>query len=711
MTLKSRGKLLSKCVFLQTQPWRSASNYVQIRKVLVANRGEIACRVMRTAKKLGIQTVAVYSDADTSAAHVEMADEAYNIGLPPSQESYLRREKIIDIAKCSGCQAIHPGYGFLSENTEFAELCHKSDIIFVGPPANAIRDMGIKSASKSIMSAAGVPVIEGYHGDDQSMAKLKQEAENIGFPVMIKAVLGGGGKGMRVAFTASEFESQLELARHEALKSFADQAVLLEKFVVEPRHVEVQIFGDHHGNCVHLFERDCSVQRRHQKIIEEAPAPNLSESLRAELGESAVKAACAVGYVGAGTVEFILDRHSHTFHFMEMNTRLQVEHAVTEMVTNTDLVEWQFRVAAGEKLPLTQEEIYLRGHAFEARIYAESPSNNFMPLAGPLHYLATPVPSADVRVETGVRQGDEVSVYYDPMIAKLIVWGKDRTDALIKMRTQLADYNIVGVDTNVDFLLDLCKHSEFISGNVHTNFIEHHRSELLGHKSPPDHIVIQAVLVVVLNEQLEAQKAASASQDPFSPFFSEIGMRLNHLLVRDFSFRCGKEAQVTYKKREGFLVRVSGAEEQLDVSGTLSMSNNRLELICHMDKKVVKSHVVITPTDVHLFTRDGSYQFSLPVPKFKSAEIDDAGATGGDVAVAPMPGVVEKVYVKLGDVVKAGDPLFIITAMKMEYVIHAPRDGQIEKINCSVGENVSKNAVMVKLREEGKDRGEVPNAV
>ncbi|PNF29381.1 Methylcrotonoyl-CoA carboxylase subunit alpha, mitochondrial, partial [Cryptotermes secundus] len=551
MTMHNQGKLFTKCLSLQRQPWCLASNHAQISKVLVANRGEIACRVIRTAKKLGIQTVAVYSDADTSAMHVEMADEAYNIGLPPSEESYLKKQKIVDIAKHSRCQAIHPGYGFLSENTEFAQLCQQSDITFIGPPASAIRDMGIKSTSKSIMSAAGVPIIGGYHGEDQSVTKLKQEAERIGFPVMIKAVRGGGGKGMRVAFTMSEFESQLESARREALKSFADQAMLLEKFIEEPRHVEVQIFGDQHGNYVHLFERDCSVQRRHQKIIEEAPAPNISPSLQAELGKAAVNAAHAVNYVGAGTVEFILDRHSHAFHFMEMNTRLQVEHPVTEMVTKTDLVEWQFRVASGEKLPLSQEEIHLHGHAFEARICAENPGNSFMPGAGLLQYLITPIPNSDVRVETGVRQGDEVSIHYDPMIAKLVVWGEDRTCALMKMRAQLTEYNIVGVDTNLDFLLDLCNHSKFFSGNVHTNFIEQYRSELLAQKTPPDHIIIQAALAMILSEQLEDEKAAAASQGPFSPFFSEFGFRLNHLLVRDISFTYGKQG--TQPDDSGFM--------------------------------------------------------------------------------------------------------------------------------------------------------------
>ncbi|KAG2462401.1 MCCA carboxylase, partial [Polypterus senegalus] len=412
----------------------------RIEKVLIANRGEIACRVMRTAKKMGVRSVAVYSEADKHSMHVAMADEAYHIGPAASQQSYLSMEKIMEIAKKSIAQAIHPGYGFLSENTEFAELCKQEGIIFIGPPSSAIRDMGIKSTSKHIMAAAGVPIIEGYHGDDQSDQKLKEEAKRIGYPVMIKAVRGGGGKGMRIARTEADFLDQLESARREARKSFNDDAMLVEKFVENPRHVEVQVFGDQHGNAVYLFERDCSVQRRHQKIIEEAPGPGIKPEVRRRLGEAAVKAAKAVKYVGAGTVEFIMDA-DHNFYFMEMNTRLQVEHPVTEMITGTDLVEWQLRIAAGEKLPLSQEEISLNGHSFEARIYAEDPSNDFLPGAGPLLHLSTPEPNDFIRIETGVREGDEVSVHYDPMIAKLVVWGEDRSAALQKLRYCLRQYN------------------------------------------------------------------------------------------------------------------------------------------------------------------------------------------------------------------------------------------------------------------------------
>uniref|UniRef100_A0A1B0BPL6 Methylcrotonoyl-CoA carboxylase subunit alpha, mitochondrial n=1 Tax=Glossina palpalis gambiensis TaxID=67801 RepID=A0A1B0BPL6_9MUSC len=445
-----------------------------ISKILIANRGEIACRVIRTARKLGVRTVAIYSDPDEHSLHTQYADEAYHVGEAASAKSYLRADRIINIAKQADCQAIHPGYGFLSESVEFAELCQREGVIFMGPPSSAIRDMGIKSTSKAIMSAAGVPIINGYHGDDQSNDRLHAEAEKIGFPLMIKAVRGGGGKGMRVAEKAEDFMTALNSARTESQKSFGDSSVLLERYVRSPRHVEVQVFADQYGEAVYLWERDCSVQRRHQKIIEEAPAPGLSDDLRRALGEAAVRAAKAVGYVGAGTVEFIMDKEDLSFHFMEMNTRLQVEHPISEMITGTDLVEWQIRIAAGEPLPLNQQQITRKGHAFEARIYAENPRGGFLPGAGPLHYLATPQPNELVRVETGVREGDEVSVHYDPMIAKLVVWGENRTQALNSLIARLREYHISGLDTNINFLIDLANHSEFRAGNVHTGFIDQH---------------------------------------------------------------------------------------------------------------------------------------------------------------------------------------------------------------------------------------------
>ncbi|GAB6018588.1 Methylcrotonoyl-CoA carboxylase subunit alpha, mitochondrial, variant 2 [Chamberlinius hualienensis] len=541
-----------------------------IDKILIANRGEIACRVIRTAKKLGIETVAVFSEADRNSLHVKLADEAYLIGPASSQESYLVKEKIINVAKQSGAKAIHPGYGFLSENTEFAGLCQQSGVIFIGPPASAIRDMGIKSTSKEIMSAAGVPIIEGYFGDDQSLTRLKSEAKKIGYPVMIKAVRGGGGKGMRIAITEDEFESQLDSAKREALKSFADDVVLIEKFVETPRHVEVQVFGDQHGNYVYLFERDCSVQRRHQKIIEEAPGPHISEEVRRKIGEAAVKAARAVNYVGAGTVEFIMDKH-HNFYFMEMNTRLQVEHPVTEMITNTDLVEWQIKVAAGEKLPLMQEEIKLNGHAFEARIYAEDPKNNFMPGAGHLAHLSTPKPASDVRIETGVLQGDDVSVHYDPMIAKLVVWSSDRTSALFKLRHCLSQYHIAGLSTNINFLLDLAGHPEFQQGHVHTDFIPQFNKDLFTEKPIDDHLLCQAVLAISLNESIKDNRDSSKTDDKYSPFFLGDRKRFNTSRNKKLSLNAADkklDVTVTYSNKDNITVESEG--KKYDVFGTLT---------------------------------------------------------------------------------------------------------------------------------------------
>ncbi|XP_011050854.1 PREDICTED: methylcrotonoyl-CoA carboxylase subunit alpha, mitochondrial isoform X2 [Acromyrmex echinatior] len=509
---------------------QSVSQINKINKILIANRGEIACRITKTAKKLGIKTVAVYSEADRNSMHVEQADEAYCIGPAQSSQSYLRKDKIISVVKQAKCQAVHPGYGFLSENTEFAQLCQKENIIFIGPPATAIRDMGIKNTSKAIMTKAGVPIIEGYHGDDQTNETLLVEARKIGFPLMIKAVRGGGGKGMRIAQKESDFVEALESARTESEKAFGDSAVLLEKYVTEPRHVEVQIFADKHGNAVFLFERDCSVQRRHQKVIEEAPAPGISQQLRQELGEAAVRAAKAVGYVGAGTVEFIMDRNNHSFHFMEMNTRLQVEHPITEAITGLDLVEWQLRVASGEKLPLKQEQITLNGHAFEARIYAENPRNGFLPGAGHLLYLKPPEATDNVRVETGVRQNDEVSVHYDPMIAKLVVWGKDRSEALNVLISKLSEYNIAGLDTNIQFIKDLCKHSKFQSGEVHTGFIEENFEQLFPKLHISNKILIQGTLASILYEDIESLSTSLETKDPFTPFAVETGLRLNHVL-------------------------------------------------------------------------------------------------------------------------------------------------------------------------------------
>ncbi|KAK2155693.1 hypothetical protein LSH36_233g03023 [Paralvinella palmiformis] len=670
---------------LQWQNIRFTSTVFQpINKVLIANRGEIACRVMQSAKKMAIQTVAVYSEADVQSMHVSMADETYYIGPAASQESYLNQKKIIEVAKYTGAQAIHPGYGFLSENAEFAELCQKEGIIFVGPPSSAIRDMGIKSTSKHIMSSAGVPVIEGYHGDDQSDSRLKQEAEHIGFPVMIKAVRGGGGKGMRTAMTVEDFDSQLQSARTEAMKSFGDDVMLIEKFVERPRHVEVQVFGDKHGNYVYLFERDCSVQRRHQKIIEEAPAPGISETTRKSLGEAAVRAAQAVNYVGAGTVEFIMDR-DEKFYFMEMNTRLQVEHPVTEMVTGTDLVEWQLKVAAGDRLPVLQDELKLKGHAFEARIYAEDPDNNFMPGAGPLLHLSTPPPASDVRIETGVRQGDEVSVHYDPMIAKLVVWADDRQSALRKCRAKLRQYNIVGLTTNIRFLEDLASHPSFESGDVHTGFIDQHYSELFPRRTLSHNVVCQAAVALVSLERIQTWNSALESKDPFSPFAMETGSRINHEFKRTITLNDGDKSidvQLSYIRDDTYVIVIG--DKSYHVYAMLDTV---------ADKNILRSVVDGVHSKASV---DGSYQLKLPTPKF-ILETSATAPTAG--AIAPMPGVIEKVNVKVGDTVKAGQPLLIMIAMKMEYVIQAPKSGVIKEIPHNVGETVNKGVTLIKLED------------
>jgi 3-methylcrotonyl-CoA carboxylase alpha subunit len=453
--------------------------------ILIANRGEIACRIARTARGMGIRTIAVYSDADAGAMHVAACDEARRIGPAPPRESYLNGEAIISIARATGAQAIHPGYGFLSENAAFAEAVGAAGLVFIGPPPVAIRAMGSKSEAKLIMGRAGVPLVPGYHGKEQDDVRLAREADAIGYPVLIKASAGGGGTGMRVVDKRDEFASALAAARREAKSSFGDDAMLLEKYLTEPRHIEVQVFADAHDHCVHLFERDCSVQRRHQKVLEEAPAPGMRRERRSEMGAAAIAAAKAIGYVGAGTVEFIVDR-SDAFFFMEMNTRLQVEHPVTEMITGLDLVEWQLRVAAGEALPLEQRQIEMRGHAIEARIYAEDPARGFLPSIGRIVHLRAPTPSMQVRIDTGVRAGDEISHYYDPMIAKLVVWGEDRGAALRRLRNALAAYQVVGVATNISFLQRLIAHHAFADAQLDTGLITRHHDALFPPAAPPD---------------------------------------------------------------------------------------------------------------------------------------------------------------------------------------------------------------------------------
>eukprot|EP01137_Pigoraptor_chileana_P009192 Opistho-2@57088 len=674
-------------------------------KILIANRGEIACRVMRTAKKMGVKTVAVFSDADKNSMHTQLADEAYNIGPASSRESYLRMDTILDVAKRSGAKAIHPGYGFLSENAEFADYCAREGVVFIGPPASAIREMGSKSASKIIMSSAGVPVVGGYHGSDQSLAKLKAEADKIGYPVLIKAIMGGGGKGMRIVERPEDFEAMLESSRREAMKSFNDDKVLVEKYLLNPRHVEVQVFADMHGDAVYFYERDCSVQRRHQKIIEEAPAPGLSDAIRAELGEAAVRAAKAVKYVGAGTVEFIMDSKTRQFYFMEMNTRLQVEHPVSEMVTGADLVELQLKIASGMPLPMKQSDIKLNGHAFEARIYAENPAKNFLPGTGPLVHLRTAEPSDTVRIETGVRQGDAVTVHYDPMIAKLVVWGPDRDSALLKLRNCLNQYEIVGLNTNIQFLSDLAGHHAFRAGDVETGFIARFNSELFPTRQPlSDSAIAQATLGLLLRENIHTTVQTPNNEDTQSPWSRANSWRMNEHYSRRISLTDNGHAvavDATCRPDGSYSFRIEHAGRGkaapagvVEARGALTADG---ALSGHIGEQFVKANVVVYGDTVHVFGSESQFHVDIAPPAYLSA------SKGGDTRTsvnAPMTGKIEKVHVKVGDAVEKDAPLVILEAMKMEHVIRSPFAGVIAKINFKAGELVSQDALLVEFQKE-----------
>src|SRR5262245_15969577 len=663
-------------------------------KLLIANRGEIACRVMRTARRLGIRTVAVYSDADAGALHVAMADEAVRIGPAPAKDSYLRIDAVIDAVHRTGAEAIHPGYGFLSENAEFAVAVAEAGAVFVGPPPAAIRAMGSKSEAKAIMGRAGVPLVPGYHGDDQDPTDLRRAADRTGYPVLVKAVAGGGGKGMRRVDRSEDFAEALAGARREAKAAFADDRVLIEKYVLQPRHVEVQVFADTHGNAVHLFERDCSIQRRHQKVVEEAPAPGLSAKQRESLGAAAVTAAKAIGYVGAGTIEFLLDP-SGAFYFMEMNTRLQVEHPVTEMITGLDLVEWQLRVAAGEPLPLRQDRIAMSGHAIETRLYAEDPGRGFLPATGRLAHLRWPEQGPAVRVDTGVRQGDEISVHYDPMIAKLIVWGEDRAAAVRNLRTALAGCQIAGLRHNVDFLRAIAAHPAFAAAELDTAFIERYRADLL----PEDlgQALLDAWAIVAaefsLYQEQVAREAALTSSDPWSPWSRGDGWRLNgegHGEIRLRADGALYKIAVTYKGG-GYLFelpqgrrfvraeRLANGDIRFDIEGR------------HATGTVARSGTAIT-----VFTADGTAQFELVDPLMASAEVD---AAPGHLA-APMPGKVIQVSVKPGDAVKRGTTLMVLEAMKMEHSITAPMDGKIARVFYKAGDLVEEGAELIAFVEE-----------
>ena len=664
-------------------------------KILVANRGEIACRVIRTARRMGIATVAVYSDADRDALHVSMADEAVHIGPAPPRDSYLRIDRILDACRVTQAKAVHPGYGFLSENAAFARACADNGITFIGPPAPAIESMGSKSAAKSIMEDAGVPLVPGFHESGPSDEQLAAAAGEIGYPVLLKAVAGGGGKGMRVVSDAGEFDAALAAAKREAASSFGNDEMLVEKYLQAPRHVEVQVFCDQSGGAVYLFERDCSVQRRHQKVIEEAPAPGVSPKLRENMGETALRAARAIAYEGAGTVEFLLDRDG-SFYFMEMNTRLQVEHPVTEMITGQDLVEWQIRVAAGEPLPLGQDELRIQGHAFEARIYAEDPDNDFLPSTGTLGYLQPPEESTHVRVDTGVLQGDEVSVYYDPMIAKLVVWDESRDRALARLARALMDYRVSGVRSNISFLYNLALSRPFKNAELDTCFIENHH-DLLFHSSGSDRVqdLPLASLYLLLRMEAVARSRAGVN-DPWSPWNSSGAWRLNQPFIHSGAIVLnGTEYSVPVEEigtgeQRRFLISV----ENKTVMAAGELAGNTL----YADIDGYRQKVEIVPHDgmYTLFSRHGAMQFALAQPDLGQ----DDGHAEGDEFSAPMHGVVVKVLVEADSFVKQGQPLLIMEAMKMEHTICAPRDGQVREFYFQAGEQVGGGEELLEFERE-----------
>jgi 3-methylcrotonyl-CoA carboxylase alpha subunit len=663
-------------------------------KILIANRGEIACRVARTARRMGIRTVAVYSDADAEALHVAACDEAWRLGPPPPRASYLDGKAIIAIAKRTGAQAIHPGYGFLSENEGFAADCAHAGLAFIGPPPAAIAAMGSKSAAKNIMGKAGVPLVPGYHGDDQDPKHLAREAAKIGFPVLIKATAGGGGKGMKVVERAADFAAALAAARREAKAGFGDDRVLVEKYLAAPRHIEIQVFADTQGNAVYLFERDCSVQRRHQKVLEEAPAPGMRSEHRRAMGEAAVACAKAIGYVGAGTVEFIAAdsfARDGAFFFMEMNTRLQVEHPVTEMVTGADLVEWQLRVAAGEPLPKRQDELALCGHAIEARIYAEDPDRGFLPSIGTLVHLRAPATGPSVRVDTGVRAGDEISSHYDPLIAKLIVHGEDRPAALRRLAEALAEYEIVGVATNVAFLQRVIAHEAFASGNVDTGLIARHQDALFPAAAPlGDDTLLAAALAETGALVRERAVAAGASGDPHSPWHAVDPWWVNsarHAI--SFSFVVGEARHDVALRRagDGWSVRLPAGETAVRVTerdGRLIIATPGAEFV---------ATVVPLGEERHVFCHGGQRKLLRLDPLAHAGEEE---AHGGHL-MAPMSGTVVAVMVETGDRVGKGTPLMILEAMKMEHTIVAPAAGVVAAVNFRAGDRVKEGADLVDI--------------
>ena len=667
-------------------------------KILIANRGEIACRVIRTARNMGIRTVAVYSDVDRDALHVAMADEAVHIGAAPSRESYLQFDKVINAALKTGAQAIHPGYGFLSENSAFCQACHDNNITFIGPPIGAIEAMGSKSAAKTIMEAAGVPLVPGYHGEDQNPEILRKASDDMGYPVLLKATAGGGGKGMRQVWSAAEFDEALAAAKRESMNAFGDETMLVEKYLTQPRHVEIQVFCDANKNAVYLFERDCSVQRRHQKVIEEAPAPGMTPELRDAMGQAAIQAALAIDYEGAGTVEFLLDSDG-AFYFMEMNTRLQVEHPVTEMITGQDLVEWQIRVADGENLPLQQSQLTITGHAFEARIYAEDPDNDFLPVTGTLSFLQTPETNDNVRVDTGVRQGDEVSVYYDPMIAKLIVWDEDRDRALSRLTRALSEYRISGTTTNIEFLYNLANSRSFRAADLDTGFIEKHHAEIF-HDTPREienALPLAALYLLLRQNQKSAQQYSPTqgaySKDPTSPWnlhnawrSVEDNIHTLNIVFHDAEYLLAVE-QREFGTATRYVIHHDGST--VTAQGTLDGSRLRADFDGHQFNATVAEH----GDSFSLYAGDSALTFKQA--KVDLGEADHLDAAGA--LIAPMNGTMVALLVEVGASVQKGDALLVMEAMKMEHTIRAPADGQVVSFYYSAGELVDGGAELLEF--------------
>jgi 3-methylcrotonyl-CoA carboxylase alpha subunit len=662
------------------------------KKILIANRGEIACRVAATARRLGVQTVAVYSDADAQAKHVAACDEAVHIGGSAPKDSYLQWQRIIDAAKATGAQAVHPGYGFLSENEDFAQACADAGLVFIGPPASSIKAMGLKAQSKQLMEKAGVPLVPGYHGANQDAALLQAEADRIGYPVLIKASAGGGGKGMRAVEKAEDFADALAGCKREAINSFGDDAVLIEKYVQRPRHIEIQVFADTQGHCVYLHERDCSVQRRHQKVLEEAPAPGMSEHLRRQMGEAAVAAAQAVGYVGAGTVEFIVEQsgydqpQSMRFYFMEMNTRLQVEHPVTEAITGLDLVEWQLRVASGQPLPMSQDQIPMRGHAIEARICAENPDKQFLPATGVLQVYTKPQATSfavgPIRIDDGVRQGDAISPFYDSMVAKLIVHGDTREQALARLDAALAELHIVGLNTNVQFLRHVLATESFSRAKLDTALIPREAAQLFGQEPLGSALAMAAVVAHVVQAE-----QALAGGDPFS---ARDGWCSHGLAQRRFEFEFAGErlhAELSYG-RDGLRLALDGQPGQ-----DLRVQWRGSELVLHLGGRSERTRLYWQGEVAHVFSPRGATRITLIDALAQAGGTDQEGGR----LSAPMPGKIVGFLVKVGDKVSKGQALAVMEAMKMEHTIAAPADGQIGELLYAPGDQVSEGAELLKM--------------